>query len=272
MIDSKRVAIISGASRGIGRETTLRFADSGYNVALMGRDADALDTVKTEVEERFGTEAIVCPGDVAHAEYWDVLIAQVMARWHRVDVLVNNAAWRTVVPMDGMSLADWEKTIRICLTAPAFLAKAAADVMARQDKGGVIVNLSSVMSRRAPGYSPAYIACKGAMESLTYELATLYGPRGIRVVCVNPGNVVTDMSSDFTQYDGADASSIIANDMHQHTPLRRSAQPVELANVVHWLASDEASFITGTTVVADGGFSHNFNNYSLKKLQFPHAF
>ncbi len=272
MIDGKKVAVITGASRGIGRETALRFARAGYHVALMGRDADALETLKTEVEARFGTEAMVCPGDVAQADYWDALVAQVVGRWHRIDALVNNAAWRTITPMDGISLAEWDKTIRICLTAPAFLAKAAAEVMARQDAGGAIVNVSSVMSSRTPGYSPAYIACKGAMESLTYELATLYGPRGIRVVCVNPGNVLTDMSSDFRQEDGADASSIIVDDMHQHTPLRRSAQPVELANVIHWLASDEASFITGTTVVADGGFSHNFNNYSLKKLQFPQAF
>ncbi len=272
MIDSKKVAVITGASRGIGREAALRFADSGYHVALMGRDTDALEALKTEIEARRGSEAMVCPGDVAQPDHWDSLIDHVVVRWRRIDALVNNAAWRTIAPMDGMSLADWDKTIRICLTAPAFLARAAASVMARQDTGGVIVNVSSVMSGRTPGYSPAYIACKGALESLTYELATLYGPRGIRVVCVNPGNVLTDMSSDFQGGDGTDASGTIVDDMHRHTPLGRSASPGELANVIHWLASEEASFITGTTVVADGGFSHNFNNYSLKKLQFPQAF
>lgn len=272
MIDSKKVAVITGASRGIGRETALRFADSGYHVALMGRDADALEALKAEIEARRGPESMVCPGDVAQPDYWDALTDQVVGRWRRIDVLVNNAAWRTIAPMDSMSLADWDKTIRICLTAPAFLARTVAAVMAKQDTGGAIVNVSSVMSSRTPGYSPAYIACKGALESLTYELATLYGPRGIRVVCVNPGNVLTDMSSDFRRADGTDASSVIVDDMHRHTPLGRSAKPVELANVIHWLASDEATFITGTTVVADGGFSHNFNNYSVKKLQFPQAF
>lgn len=272
MSNVQKVAIVTGASRGIGRETALRFADSDYRVALAGRDAGALEAVKAEINMRSGVEALVCAGDVAQPNYWHELASKVADHWGRIDALVNNAAWRTVEPMDTMELADWDKTIRICLTSPAFLAKAAAAVMATQETGGAIVNVSSVMSSRTPGYSPAYIACKGALESLTYELATLYGPRGIRVVCVNPGNVLTDMSSDYRQADGTDASAILVDDMHRHTPLRRSGSAKELANVIHWLASEDASFVTGTTVVADGGFSHNFNNYSLKKLQFPQAF
>lgn len=267
-----KVVIITGASRGIGRETALKFAASGHHVALAGRDDAALDLLKHEVEGQHSVEALVYAGDIAEPDYWGTLVSKVTDHWGRIDVLVNNAAWRTIVPMDDIMLSDWDKTIRICLTAPAFLAKEVAGVMATQESGGAIINLSSVMSRRAPGYSPAYIACKGALESLTYELATLYGRRAVRVVCVNPGNVHTDMSSDFQQADGTNVSATIIDDMDRHTPLGRSGTVEELANVIHWLASKEASFITGTTVVADGGFSHNFNSYPLKELQFPRSF
>lgn len=272
MHDKDKVAIVTGASRGIGRATAEKFASSGYHVALAGRSGNELDVLKKELEEKYKVQALTCVGDAIEPTYWETMIATVVDRWGRVDTLINNAAWRTITPMDEMNLADWDKTIRICLTAPAFLAKFVADVMAKQGQGGVIVNISSIMGGRAAGYSPAYIACKGALESLTYELAVLYGPRAIRVVCVNPGNIITSMSSDYKNADGHNLSDKIAEEMHGHTPLGRSGSADELANVIHWLASEQASFITGTTVVADGGFSRNFNSYIIKKLQFPHSF
>lgn len=272
MRDFKKVAIVTGASRGIGRATAIKFASSGYYVALAGRSENELDALKKELEDSYSVQALVCVGDAVAPAYGETMVATVVDQWGRVDALINNAAWRTITPMDEMDLADWDKTIRICLTAPAFLAKFVADVMAKQTHGGVIVNISSIMADRAAGYSPAYIACKGALESLTYELAALYGPRNIRVVCVNPGNITTSMSTDYKNAASQNLSDKIANEMHLHTPLGRSGSAEELANVIHWLASEQASFITGTTVVADGGFSHNFNSYPIKKLQFPHSF
>lgn len=268
----EKVVIISGASRGIGYETARLLAARGYHLAVLARDEKGLVTLRDTLEEEFGTQVLIMTGDLADDHYWKEVVERTAARWGRIDALVNNAAWRTIETMGTISLTDWERTVRICLTAPAFLTKYAATVMAKQKEGGVVVNVSSVMSQRAGGYSPAYIACKGALESLTYELAACYGRQGIRVVGVNPGNVQTAMSADYNDGNGNDVSSMLEAEMNGMTPLGRPAQPREIAEVVVWLASEAASFVTGTTVTADGGFTHNFNSYTNKKLQFPNAF
>lgn len=267
-----KVAIISGASRGIGCETARLLAARGYHLTVMGRTEEDLVTLQKYVEQEFGSQVHVVSGDLTDADYWKTVVNETVARWGRIDTLINNAAWRTLGTIDTISLADWERTIRICLTAPAFLTKYAAAIMSKQSNGGVVINVSSVMSQRAGGYSPAYIACKGALESLTYELATRYGPKRIRVVGVNPGNVKTAMSADYKDNTGTDVSSRLEMEMNGMTPLGRAAQPREIAEVIAWLTSDAASFITGTTILADGGFTHNFNSYHSKKLQFPNEF
>lgn len=268
----EKVAIISGTSRGIGYETAVKFAEQGYRLAIMAREEHDLLKVRDAVEGRFGTQVLVLAGDLAEPSYWNAVVEATVARWGRIDVLVNNAAWRTIDTLKTIPLDDWERTVRICLTAPAFLAKYVAAVMERQQEAGVIINISSVMAQRAGGYSPAYIACKGGMESLTYEMATCYGRDGIRVVGVSPGNVQTAMSGDYQDVKGNNISKQLEAEMNQMTPLGRAATPGEIADLIAWLASDQASFITGTTILADGGFSHNFNSYASKKLQFPKAF
>ncbi len=271
MIEHK-IAIVTGATRGIGRCTAISLAEKGYHVALVGRNHEELTEVKSVIEQAVEAHAIVCSGDLADIGFWDRVIEDVMKAWNRIDLLVNNAAWRSIEPMSEIDVENWDKTLRICLTSPAFLAKKVAEKMLERGEGGVIINVSSVMSQRTGGYSPAYAVCKGGMESLTYELATLYGPSNIRVVCINPGNVETDMSGDYKDKQGNNVSSRIGADMIDHTPLQRAAHPDEIANAIVWLSSQEASFITGTTLVVDGGFTHNFNSYSIKKLQFPHLF
>src|SRR5206468_5769259 len=113
----------------------------------------------------------------------------------RIDVLINNAAWRDLVTMRSISLDSWERTLRICLTAPAFFARAVARDMEKR-RHGVIINVSSIMSQHASGIAPAYVAAKGGLDALTYDLAALYGPMGIRVVGVSPGAVDTELGKD----------------------------------------------------------------------------
>jgi NAD(P)-dependent dehydrogenase (short-subunit alcohol dehydrogenase family) len=103
-------------------------------------------------------------------------------------------------------------------------------------------------------------------------LAVLYGPKGIRVVAVNPGNIETNLSSDYTDEKENNISEKLINNMNDSTPLQRSGMPEEIANVSYWLSTKEASFITGTSILVDGGFFHNFNAYQMKKLQFPKEF
>ncbi|MFH1267106.1 MAG: SDR family oxidoreductase [Planctomycetota bacterium] len=183
-------------------------------------------------------------------------------RWRRLDVLVNNAAWREVTTMRKINLNSWEKTLRVCLTAPAFLARWAAEVMEPRGQG-VIVNVSSIMSSRAGGIGPAYIAAKGALDSLTYELASLYGPSGVRVVAVNPGAIDTEMSGDCADPEGESLTGRLREWSEDHTPLRQWGTPEEVARVIAFLAGDDARYVTGTTIAVDGGWLRN---------HFPHSF
>lgn len=271
-MNSNKVAIITGASKGIGRSTALKFAANNYNVALVGRNLEELNQLRLEIDKNYNMQVLICTGDLANEEFLRQVVAETVRKWGRIDTLINNAAWRTIETMRTISLENWESTIKVCLTAPAFLAKYAAAVMEELNMEGVIINISSVMSNRAGGNSPAYIACKGGLESLTYELAVLYGPRNIRVVSVNPGNVITDLSNDYLDEEGKNVSQKLIDHMNENTPLKRAGTPDEIANVTYWLSGTEASFITGTAILVDGGFFHNFNSYPLKKLQYPKEF
>jgi 3-oxoacyl-[acyl-carrier protein] reductase len=174
--------------------------------------------------------------------------------------------------MRQITLESWEKTLRICLTAPAFLARAAAQNMETR-KSGVIINISSLMSRRATGIAPAYVAAKGGVDALTYDLAALYGPAGIRVVAVNPGAVDTAMSNDSSAAtDQAGFEKRMRDWSEEMIALRRWATPDEIARAIAAIASDDASYLTGTTVTIDGGWSHQFHPYGLKQEQHPDQF
>lgn len=266
-MNNKKVVIITGASQGIGRSTALKFAANNYNVTIVGRNREELELLKEEIERDKRPEVLACFGDLTNEEFLMQVIKDTVKKWEKIDVLINNAAWRTIETMRTISLENWETTIKICLTAPAFLAKYAAAIMEENKIAGVIVNISSVMSQRAGGTSPAYIACKGGIESLTFELAALYGPKNIRVVAVSPGNIQTNLSSDYTDGDGKNISDQLGDHINDNTPLQRAGNAEEIANVSYWLSTNEASFITGTTILVDGGFSHNFNAYTMKKLQ-----
>lgn len=267
-MNDKPVALITGASRGIGAATALRFAKDGYRVTLVARTRSDLENVAKQAEEA-GSEALVCAGDLVDLDFAKSAIDQTVNRFRRIDVLVNNAAWREIKTMRQISVESWEKTIRISLTTPAFMARWAAESMEKQ-KEGVIINISSVMSRQAAGTAPAYIAVKGALESLTCELASLYGPSGIRVVTISPGAVDTEMGQDITPTpDHADRLRQYSEDMIM---LRRWAQPEEIANLIVAVAGEAGTYVTGTTILADGGWNTQHLPLSLRHQQNPDQF
>lgn len=269
-----KVALITGAAGGIGRAIAFRYFKEGYLVALSDIDENGLEALKEDLLKIDSSEEkiILVPGDLADLKYVEPLVQKCRDKWNRLDVLVNNAIWRTHDTMRTISKENWEQTLKIGLTAPAFLAKWSAELMEQKNTEGVIINITSVQAHRAGGTSPAYVACKGGMESLTYELASLYGSAGIRVVGVAPGNTITPLSGDFLDASGDNISEKLKNYMEDQTPLRRSAQPEEMANVVFWLGTTEASFVNGTIIEADGGFRHGFGSNNLKKIQLPKEF
>ena len=264
---SRPVAIITGASRGIGAATALRLARSGYDLALVARTENALRQVADEAAA-LGARALPLAGDLADLKFGQSAVAKTRDHFGRIDVLVNNAAWRELVSMRAISVESWERTLRICLTAPAFLARWAAEFMEPRRRG-VIINVSSIMSQQAAGISPAYIASKGGIDSLTFELASLYGPAGIRVLGIRPGAVDTEMSQDVADTAKADtAKDSAANDdgpkgdgddalrdfSRRMIMLGRWATAEEIAEVIAFAASPAASYIHGTMIDVDGGW------------------
>lgn len=271
-MDKSKVVVVSGASRGIGSATALKFAGQGYRVTLVGRNVNDLENTAHQIAEAYKQETLICEGDLAELSFVKSIVDRTVQKWGRIDVAVNNAAWRTVETMRSIDPETWEQTLKICITAPAFLSKWVAQAMEERGIPGVIVNVSSVMSSRAAGNSPAYIACKGAIESLTKELAVTYGRSGIRVISVSPGFIDTSLSKDYVNEAGDNLSGVMADHLNRMTPLSRPGSPEEVANAICWLSNPEAAFITGCNLLVDGGFSQNFNDYEIKKLQFPNQF
>jgi NAD(P)-dependent dehydrogenase (short-subunit alcohol dehydrogenase family) len=270
-MSTRPVAFITGASRGIGAATALKFAERGYDVALLAPEREALEAVAARARA-YGGQARAHDVDLADLDCARAAVNATLEQWDRLDVLVNNAAWRTHQTMRTIDPETWDRTLRICLTAPAFLAKWAAEAMQERGICGAILNVSSIMSQRAGGTSPAYVSSKGGLDALSYELAALFGPVGIRVVAVNPGWVDTEMSGDYRASDGASLSAKIEAAAHDEVPLGRPANVDEIATALVWLAGPEASYITGTRFVIDGGWSHHHLRYSLHRLQFPEEF
>lgn len=258
-----KTVIITGAAGGIGSATACLFAEHGYRLVLSDVDVQGLEGVARKVYGRYQVACICCRGNLENAEHWEELVQRAMQEFGRIDVLVNNAAWRTIETLRSMELDIWEKTLRVCLTAPIFLSKLAAEKMR---PGSVIVNVGSMMSERPAGTSPAYIAAKGALDALTRELAITYGRNGIRVAGVSPGFIDTDLSRD---YNNAPA---LITEIIDFIPLHRGGTPEDVAAAIYWLSSEQAAYVTGTTLVVDGGFKSNFSRYSIKKTQFPDAY
>ena len=269
-MSARPVVVVTGASRGIGAATAAEFAARGYDVAITARGEDGLAETAAAVRAA-GAEALSLPGDLADLNLAERVIRTTIEHFGRLDVLVNNAAWRELLTLRTITLESWERTIRVCLTAPAFMSRWAAEQMERQGRGAII-NVSSIQSRRAGGFGAPYVAAKGGLDALTFDLATLYGPVGIRAVAVNPGAIDTEMNNDYTAADGASVSARSQAHVEDMVPLRRAGTPAEVARVIVWLASDDASYINGTTIVVDGGWTTQNSPYSLKELMFPTEF
>lgn len=271
MTEINKVALITGAAGGIGSATARILGVQGYALMLSDIEEEGLSILQEELSAA-GLTVEIYPGDLNSEAYRDALIIQTINRLGRIDVLINNAAWRIAGSLRTLDLATWEKTIGVCLTAPVFLTKSVAAEMEKRQISGVIIQLSSVMSARPSGMAAAYIACKGALESLTREMAITYGRQGIRVLCVAPGYIKTELSNDYRNQEGENISARLIEELTDYVPLGRGGNATEVAQTISWLCSEGASYVTGTTITVDGGFQPNFNPYSIKKLQFPEEF
>ena len=246
---SGKVAIITGASAGIGRATATLFAAESASLVLGARRADELDRAVAEIRAG-GGEAVALAGDVRSENYAKALVALAVERFGKLDIAFNNAGTLGEGgPSTGISEAGWSDTIAINLTGAFLGAKHQIAEMVTRRAGSVIFTSTFVgYSFAFPGVA-AYAASKSGLIGLTQALAAEFGPQGIRVNAVLPGAVDTAMYRGMN--DTPESQAFITN-LHA---LKRVATPEELARSVLYLASDDAAFVSGTAMLVDGGAS-----------------
>ena len=240
-----KVAVISGASSGLGAQFAVSLAEAGADVVLAARRADRLAETAALVRS-VGREALTVPADVVKPEDCEAVAAAAMARFGHADILVNNAGLGTAVPALRETPEQFRQVIDVNLMGAYWLAQACARVM---QPGSVIVNISSVLAYTTAGLpQAAYSASKAALVGLTRDLAQQWAARrGIRVNGVAPGYVASEMTSVY----GSDQIAKITS----RTLLGRVGSAEEIAATIIWLASAAGGYMCGQTVIVDGGFS-----------------
>jgi 3-oxoacyl-[acyl-carrier protein] reductase len=239
-----RSALVTGGSRGIGRAIVERLAEEGCDVAVnYERSRDKAEAVAGRARE-LGRRAMTVQADVADASAVDAMRDKVLGQLGRVDILVNNAGIHQHLKSWELPTEDWERVIAVNLTGAYLVSRAFAPHMLGRGSGR-IVNISSIVAMSGTDHEAHYAASKAGMHGLTKSLALELGPHGVMVNAIAPGHITTDMTATATEEEVRDTLRLV--------PLGRLGAPGEIASVVAFLASDEASYITGQVIHVNGG-------------------
>ena len=233
-----KTAVITGASAGIGAAIAERFVEEGASVLLTDLAEDSGVALTKRLGQRF------LRADMASTADRDALFKDVASTWGRLDILVNNAGITHAAELNELTEEGFDRVIAVNVKAATFATQAAARLM---QEGGSIINLSSVNAVLAIPNQISYAISKGAIRQLTNVTAVALAPRGIRVNAIGPGTIMTEMGKSVM------ASEEQRQRILSRTPLGRVGDPEEIASIAAFLASDEASYITGQTIYADGG-------------------
>ncbi|MBW2270057.1 MAG: glucose 1-dehydrogenase [Deltaproteobacteria bacterium] len=246
---SGRVALVTGASSGLGVDMARGLAEAGAHLVLAARRIDRLDALAAELSER-GAEVLAVKCDVADEEQVDGLVARTLERFGRIDVLVNNAGITEIVAAESESLAAFERVIGVNLIGAFLCCQRAGRVMLEAGEGS-IVNVASVLGLVGVGQIPqaSYTASKGGLVNLTRELGAQWARRGVRVNALAPGWFASEMTADMLDDEKG------RQWIRTRTPMGRVGRGDELIGPLLFLASDASSYITGHTLPVDGGWN-----------------
>jgi len=247
-----KVAIVTGASRGIGRSIALGLADEGCNLAICSRSEEALQKAAQDMRNR-GVEVVAVAADVTQEHGAKQIVDQAMASFQHVDVLVNNVGGSNWKPFVEHSDEDWQNIIDLNLFAAIRMSRRVVPIMEQQGNGSIIM-ISSIWGRELGGPS-SYNATKAAEIGLAKNLAKELAPKGIRVNTVAPGSILFP-GGGWDHRQNADPKGM-ANFVKQNMPLGRFGRPEEIASVVVFLSSERASLLTGACINVDGCQSHS---------------
>lgn len=239
----EKVAIITGASRGIGRAVALKLASEGASIVASARSVEALAGLVAEIEAS-GGQALSVPTDITSGEDIERLLAAAMDKYGRVDILVNNAGITRDALLVRMKDEDWDAVLATNLKGAFLCARAAAKIMSKQ-RTGRIINIASVVGEMGNAGQANYCASKAGMLGLTKSMARELARRNITVNAITPGFIVSDMT------DGL--SEKVKQEMLGQIPLGRFGEVEDVAAAVAFLASDQAAYITGQTLGVNGG-------------------
>jgi len=253
-LDSK-IALVTGAGSGIGREIALLYAQQGAQVTVADIQEDAAAAVVAEISERNGL-ARSLPLNVADEGQVRVAMQETGEQYGRLDILVNNAGVSHVGNVLETSAEDWDRVMAVNARGVFLCSKYAVAQMLRQNPaGGILVNIASVAGMIAVDRRFPYGASKGAVISMTRSIAIDFANQGIRANAICPGTVHTPFVEGFLERNFAENKDEVRQQLHARQPIGRMGRPEEIAAAALYLASDEAALITGSTLVIDGGWT-----------------